>query len=75
MTAHCDRGSTRTPAGIASAISAVSRALRVSEAAGKGKAASAARLRGREANVVDGYCAKRRQRDAECLQILQGLTA
>ena len=67
--------STRTPAAMASAMSAVSSALRVSEAAGKGKGASAARLAAARRTIVDRYGAKRGHVDTERVQILKGLTA
>ena len=67
--------STRTPAAMASAISAVSSALRVSEAAGKGNGASRGAPGRGEANIVDGHGAKRGHVDAERVQILKGLTA
>ena len=60
---------------MASAMSAVSSALRVSEAAGKGKGASRGAPGSGEANVVDGHGAKRGHVDAERVQIFKGLTA
>ena len=56
-------------------MSAVSSALRVSEAAGKGKRSLRGAPGGGETNIVDGHGAKRGHVDAECVQVLKGLAA
>jgi hypothetical protein len=51
---------------MAAAMSAVSSALRVSEAAGKGSG---------KTNVIDGHRAKRNHVDTKCVQVFKGLPA